>query len=75
MFCITVYPGIHPGKYFPKYTITELNRVDNEPLSFEGKTFSGAYLMANGLDMPYNHKLDYHKLNGYSSRVLYLEEL
>ena len=64
--------GLNPDA---KYTITELNRVDNEPLSFEGKTFSGAYLMANGLDMPYNHKLDYHKLNDYSSRVLYLEEL
>ena len=33
------------------------------------------HLMANGLEIPYNHKVDYHKQNGYSSRVLYLEEL
>ena len=64
--------GLNPDT---NYTIKELNRVDNEPLSFEGKSFSGAYLMANGLEMPYNHKLDYHKLNDYSSRVLYLEEV
>ena len=64
--------GLNPDK---TYIVKELNRVDNEPLSFEGKTFSGAYLMANGLDMPYNHILDYHKLNDYSSRVLYLEEV
>ena len=53
----------------------ELKKVYNEPLSFEGKVFSGAYLMSNGLDMPYNHNLDYHKLNDYASRILYLEEL
>ena len=62
--------GLDPNK---NYKVKELNRVDNEPLNFEGKTFSGAYLMANGLEMPYNHKLDYHKFNDYSSRVLYLE--
>ena len=31
--------------------------------------------MANGLEIPYNHKVDYHKQNDYSSRVLYLEEV
>ncbi len=46
-----------------------------KPLDYEGKAFSGAYLMANGLEMPYNHKVDYHKLSDYSSRVLYLEEV
>jgi len=55
--------------------VTELNRIDNQPLDYEGKAFSGAYLMANGLEMPYNHKVDYHKLSDYSSRVLYLEEV
>lgn len=62
--------GLDPDQV---YTIKELNRVDNEPLSFEGKRFTGAYLMVNGLDIPYSHKLDYHKLNDYASRVLYLE--
>lgn len=57
------------------YRIHELNRIDNEPLPFEGKCFSGAYLMANGLEIPYTHNVDYHKLTAYSSRVLLLEEV
>lgn len=64
--------GLSPDKY---YLVRELNRIDNKPLPFEGKTYSGAYLMANGLDMPYNHMVDYHKQNDYSSRVLYLKEV
>ena len=44
-------------------------------MNYEGKSFSGAYLMANGLEIPYNHKVDYHKQNDYSSCVLYLEEV
>ena len=64
--------GLSPDKL---YKVHELNRIDNDPLSFEGKTFSGAYLMANGLEIPYNHKVDYHKQNDYSSRVLWLEEV
>ena len=63
--------GLNPDKL---YKVHELNRVDNTPLSFEGKTFSGAYLMENGLEIPYNHNVDYHKLNDYASRVLLLEE-
>ena len=57
------------------YRIHELNRIDNEPLPFEGKVFSGNFLMNNGLEIPYTHKVDYHKLNDYASRVLYLEEV
>lgn len=64
--------GLDPEK---KYKVMELNRIDNVLLEFEGKVFSGAYLMANGLEIPYNHKVDYHKQNDYSSRVLYLEEV
>lgn len=64
--------GLCPDKV---YKVHELNRIDNVPLSFEGKAFSGAYLMANGLEIPYNHKVDYHKQNEYASRVLYLEEV
>ena len=62
--------GLCPDK---QYRVHELNRIDNVPLGFEGKSFSGAYLMANGLEIPYNHRVDYHKLSDYSSRVLYLE--
>ena len=49
--------GLHPGK---TYRITELNRIDNQPLPFEGKVYSGAFLMENGLEIPYTHKVDYH---------------
>ena len=64
--------GLQPDK---SYRIRELNRIDNEPLAFEGKVFTGAYLMEQGLEIPYNHRVDYHKQNDYSSRVLYLEEV
>lgn len=64
--------GLNPDKC---YKVHELNRIDNVPLSFEGKVFSGAYLMANGLELPYNHTVDYNKQNDYASRVLYLEEV
>ncbi len=64
--------GLDAGKM---YRIKELNRIDNEPLQQEGKAFSGAYLMANGLELPYTHKVDYHKQNDWSSRILYLEEV
>jgi alpha-galactosidase len=64
--------GLHPDK---TYRITELNRTDNQPLPFEGKVYSGAFLMENGLEIPYTHQVDYHKLNDYASRVLYLEEV
>lgn len=56
------------------YKIKELNRIDNEPLSFEGAIFSGTFLMNNGLEIPYTHKVDYNKLNDYASRVLLIEE-
>lgn len=55
------------------YRVRELNHIDNVPLSFEGKTFSGAYLMSNGLEIPYKHTVDYNKQNDWASRVLYLE--
>lgn len=56
------------------YKVRELNRIDNTPLPFEGKSFTGAYLMANGLEMPYTHNLDYHKLIAWASRVILLEK-
>ncbi len=62
--------GLDAGK---RYRVHELNRIDTVPLAFEGQVFTGAYLMANGLDIPYNHRLD--KSVDYASRVLYLEEV
>lgn len=67
-----IMAGLNPNK---KYRISELNRIDNKPLYFEGKIYSGTYLMQNGLEIPYNHIVDYHKQNDYSSRILYLEEV
>lgn len=55
-----------------RYTIHELNRIDQNPLPCEGKTFTGAYLMSNGLEMPYEHDLEWSKKVDWSSRVLYL---
>lgn len=55
--------------------ITELNRIDRHPLSFEGKTFTGAFLMANGLELPYGHDTDFKGQNEWASRVLCLEEI
>ena len=64
--------GLSPEKL---YQIHELNRIDNVPLKFEGKIFTGEYLMTNGLEIPYKHTVDYNKQTDYSSRVLYLEEV
>lgn len=64
--------GLNPDK---TYRVQELNRIDNEPLPYEGKTFTGRYLMSNGLEMPLTYKVDYHKNTDYSSRVLRLTEV
>ena len=56
------------------YKVRELNRIDKNPMDVEGKTFSGAYLMNHGLEMPYrNEPADWSKKNDWSSRVLLLE--
>ncbi len=61
--------GLDPSK---RYTVHELNRIDNVPLPYEGKSFSGSFLMENGLEIPVKHIVDYHKQDDWSSRVLYL---
>ena len=55
------------------YKVHELNRIDRSPLDVEGHSFSGAYLMNHGLEMPYTHDVDWGKKTNWSSRVLYLE--
>lgn len=62
--------GLDPDK---NYMIRELNRIDTRPLSFEGRTYSGRFLMDNGLEIPVNHKLAKEDETDWSSRVLYLE--
>lgn len=61
--------GLNPDKI---YTVTELNRIDNNPLPFEGKQFTGKFLMESGLEIPISHDVDWHKKMDYSSRVLRL---
>ena len=53
--------GLDPGK---RYRITELN-VDGKPVPQDGKTFSGAFLMENGLEFTVGKE--------YASRVLELK--
>ena len=55
------------------YKIHELNRIDLKPMDIEGKTFSGAYLMNHGLEMPYRNEPEWSKKTDWSSRVLLLE--
>ena len=61
--------GLDPEK---RYKVRELNRIDNVPLPYEGLSFSGKFLMENGLEIPLKHRVDYHKQDDWSSRVLYL---
>lgn len=61
--------GLDPNK---RYKVKELNRVDLKPLYCEGKTYSGAYLMNTGLEMPRMNEVDWGKKTDWSSRVLYL---
>ena len=55
------------------YKVKELNRIDLKPMSVEGKSFSGAYLMNHGLDMPLRNEPEWSKKTDWSSRVLLLE--
>lgn len=59
--------GLDPDRM---YTVQELDRVGQRPLSFEGKSFSGAFLMSTGLELPSSFS---QELLGYSSYVLRLQ--
>ena len=54
------------------YKVRELNRIDLKPLDCEGQSFSGAYLMSHGLEMPYRNETEWGKKTDWSSRVLLL---
>ena len=56
------------------YTVHELNSIDKEPLPYEGKSFTGRYLMSNGLEFPERHNVEYSTLNDYCSYVLQLKK-
>lgn len=61
--------GLDPDKV---YTVHELNRIDDKPLPYEGKSFTGKFLMENGLEIPYRHYVNYYKRNDWASRVFHL---
>lgn len=61
--------GLDPSK---SYRIRELNRIDKKPLPYEGKVFTGKFLMETGLEIPYSHNVEKHERTDWSSRVLYL---
>ncbi len=61
--------GLDPDKM---YTVKELNRIDVRPLGYEGKSFSGRFLMDNGLEIPYTNETRYNEKTDWSSRVLHL---
>ncbi len=61
--------GLDPDKM---YKVTELNRIDLKPLGYEGKVFSGKFLMENGLEIPYTNENEWHLKTDWSSRVLRL---
>ena len=50
------------------YKVRELNRIDLQPMDIEGKTFSGAYLMNHGLEMPYRNEPEWSKKSDDESR-------
>lgn len=58
--------GLNPDA---NYKVTELNRIEKKALSFEGKTFSGKFLMETGLDIPVSRKTP------WDSRMLLLEKV
>ena len=64
--------GLNPDK---KYTVHELNRIpDDNELLYEGRTFTGRFLMEHGLEMPSKHWTgsELHR-SDWTSRVLHLK--
>lgn len=62
--------GLDPDRL---YTVWELNRIDSMPLPYEGRSFTGKFLMENGLEIPATHDPADGNKSDWSSRVLYLE--
>lgn len=70
-FARATMAGLDPDK---NYKVTELDRIDAMPLRFEGKVFSGKFLMENGLEVPSSNNSREFPQTDWSSRVLLLEE-
>ncbi|MCQ2155861.1 MAG: alpha-galactosidase [Bacteroidales bacterium] len=66
-----IMAGLDPDRM---YTVHELNRIDRNPLPFEGKRSPGRFLMENGLEIPESNDVEYNMKTDWSSRVLSLTE-
>ena len=64
------FAGLDPER---SYRVTELNRLDISPLAYEGKSFSGRFLMESGLEIPATNNVKASLRSDWSSRVLLLE--
>ena len=64
--------GLDPER---SYRVTELNRIDVKPLPYEGKVFSGRFLIENGLEIPACNEPAWSERTDWSSRVLLLEAI
>ena len=62
--------GLDPDR---NYKVTELDRLDLKPLRYEGKSFSGRFLMESGLEIPATNDVKPSLRSDWSSRVLLLE--
>ena len=71
-FARATFAGLDPSK---NYKVSELNRIDLNPLPYEGRSFSGKFLMDSGLDIPSSNECEWGSKSDWSSRVLYLEEV
>jgi len=61
--------GLDPDR---NYKVTELDRIDLAPLKYEGKSFSGKFLMEVGLEIPPTNEPGWSQKSDWSSRVLWL---
>ena len=66
------FAGLDPER---SYRVTELNRLDISPLAYEGKSFTGRFLMESGLEIPATNNVEWSLKSDWSSRVLLLEAL
>lgn len=69
-FGLSRFAGLDPDRM---YKVTELNRIDRRPLSFEGSVFSGKFLMEVGLNIPASNNPENFPMSDWSSRVLLIE--
>ena len=66
------FAGLDPER---SYRVTELDRLDITPLAYEGKAFTGRFLMESGLEIPATNNVEWSLKSDWSSRVLLLEAL